>query len=289
MKVPVDLFSPSALGRVVGGASAPAASSAAQSKIAKLPGEAAGDDAKTEGERVTARISGAAFDESARQRVRAGIVDPYYAAMGKAMLAAWDPNRALPETTKELWLRSRAHNAALWARLMGETVARYGATGTPLTAGEPLPKGPSYTESVTGTTLETNKLEETYRDYLGGKFNAEKKALVLVTQHGGGRVGAELVRSSGDVVLDRAAVEDIRAAVEKLPEPDHSLGLPRRTLWSLRLLIVIVPPVPMLSFTFDEVMGTVKMDLPLDRKLLKRLQIEAVYDDDPRLARRSGG
>ena len=83
-----------------------------RSAFGRLPGEAAGEGAATEAERVAARVTGATTDSNAKTRVQAGLVDPSYTAMGRAMLEAWDPNRALPETTLEI-VREAANGAVL--------------------------------------------------------------------------------------------------------------------------------------------------------------------------------
>jgi hypothetical protein len=94
-----------------------------------------------------------------------------------------------------------------------------------------------------------------------------------------------LVKGSGDPDVDHGALEDIRVAVQRLHEEQGPPTQARFSTWSLRLQIIINPPLPIGGFTFDEVLESPKLELPLGRKLLKRLQLEAVYDADPRFAR----
>lgn len=253
-----------------------------------LPGERAGREATTEQSRIAARIEGAGIDAAAKTRVQAGLVDPTYARLGRAILDGWDPDRALPETSVELWAKRRAQNAAVGIKLWQQAAANYAESGSPLAEGETLEATATADLRESGNQLailDQGRSRDVYRNYMQGKFNEGRSAYVLVEQDDDGTVAVSLVQSSGDVQLDLAAVEDIRAAMLRVQEISPAFRGKRRSLWSLRLKIIINPPVPVAGFTFDEVLEAPKLELPLGRKLLKRVQLEAVYDADPRLAK----
>lgn len=261
-----------------------------ESAFGRLPGEAAGEGATTEAQRVAARIGGASIDANARARVEGGLVDPSYTALGRAFLSAWDPDRALPETTAEMWAKRRAQNAVVGMKLWGETARNYAMTGSPLAEGEEIEESVATNvrdaQSPAGG-LENQQRRDTYRQYMKGKFNKGRSALVLVEQFPC-RVKVSLVQSSGDLEVDRAALDDIRQAAQQVQRDAPALTGVRRSLWSLRLQIIINPPLPIGGFTFDEVLESPKLELPLGRTLLKRIQLEAIYDDDPRFAPENG-
>lgn len=207
-------------------------------------------------------------------------MDPLYSRLGMAFRDAWDPERALPETSAELWAKRRAQSAAIGMRTYAATSARFGATGNPMPAeasldAQPVPLRDPGSPSA---SLDAAKLRDTFRAYMKGKFDEGQTALVLVTEAPGQPPKVELVRASGDSDVDRAAVDDLRRASARLAA-QSPVRSPRRSLWSLRLQ-VIVNYSPVALFTFDEVMpSSSKLVLPLGRMLLKRIQLEAVYDD----------
>lgn len=255
-------------------------------RFGRLPGETAGENARTDGERIAARITGTSLDANAKTRVRMGLVDPAYTRLGRALLDAWDPERALHENSAALWMKQRAQNAVVSTQLMLETASRYAATGSPMVAGEELDeevRSDRHDATSQATGSDQQRSRETFRQYLKGKFNEGRTAQLLVEETPDGRIGVSLVKGSGDDDVDAGALEDLHRALERLRADQGPPPHARRTLWSLRLQIIIHPPVPIGGFTFDEVLESPKLELPLGRKLLKRLRLEAVYDDDPRL------
>lgn len=282
----IDLFAPEALKRSVSGTVGEKPRSPEQDRLwGRLPGEAAGEEAATEEERIAQRVEGATIDATAKARVRAGLVDPAYARLGEAIRDSWDPERALPETSAEMWAQRRAQNAVVGMQLWQEGATRFAATGTPFAEGEVLDESvPSDLRDASNpvTSNDQQRVREAYRQHQRGKFHEGRSAYVLVEREGE-KIKVSLIRSSGDMSVDRAAVEDIRRAVGLLAA-DGSLGPMQRSLWSLRLQIIINPPLPIVGVTFDEVLEPARLELPLGRKLLKRVQLEAVYDDDPRLS-----
>lgn len=254
-----------------------------------MPGEAAGEHAASEGERVAARVVGVTIDSDARQRVQAGLVDPSYTKMGRAFLDAWDPDRALPETSAELWVKRRAQNAIVSTRLWQEAGANYGRTGSAVAPGETLEKTKDVRpEAALGLGTDGRKQSATFRQYMSGKFNSGRSAHVLVDEDEE-RVRVSLVQSSGDIDLDRAALEDIRSALIRMRSEKPELKRKRKSVWMMRLLILINPPVPVVGVSFDEVIQRPHLELPLDRHLFKHVELEAVYDDDTRLASPDAG
>jgi hypothetical protein len=280
----VDLFSADALSRQVT-KGLPIASPTGPVRAGRLPGESAGEDATSDEKRIAERVGGVSIDSQARTRVASGLVDPVYTRLGRALLKAWDPDRALPETSAALWAKQRARSAVIGTQLLLETAKAYGATGSPVAAGESLDfevRPDRHDATTVSTVVDEQRTRETYRQYMSGKFNAGRTAEFLVDEHPDGRVEVAIIRGSGDADVDAGAGEDIRLAMARWHADEGPPPKRRRTLWSLRLKIVVNPPVPIGGFTFDELLEAPKMELPLGRKLLKRLKLEAVYDSDAR-------
>jgi hypothetical protein len=252
----------------------------------KLPGETAGEEAKTEEERIKARVAGTMMDSNARSRVQAGLADPIYTKMGRAFLKAWDPDRALPDTAKEFFSKRNAQNSLIAAKLWQEAGSNYGKNGSPLAEGESLEESTGANVRPADTAiqgLDAQKMRETYRQYMRGKFNSSRSAKVIVKQLAGKEPEVTLLQSSGDLTIDRAAIEDIRAAIRNLGEEDEAFKKARVSVWLIRLQVLINPPVPVIGVSFDEELNVPRLDLPLGRKLFKHVELEAVYDDDARM------
>ncbi len=249
-----------------------------------LPGERAGLEATSDEARIKARIQGTNVDLEARNRVTAGLVDPSFTRIGRAMLDAWDPERALPEDSVKMWARQRAQNALVGTQLMLETARQYAKSGSPMAAGETLDDEEVRADRRDATSAaffsDQQRTRETFRQYMRGKFNEGRTALVYVEERADGRIDVTLHKPSGDPDVDRGALDDLRRAIERLHADAGPPARLRRTLWSLRLQIIIQPPVPIGGFTFDEVLENPKWELPLGRKLLKRIRLEAVYEPE---------
>lgn len=103
-------------------------------------------------------------------------------------------------------------------------------------------------------------------------------------QAGRARVDGGLVHPyyrspSKDAEVDRAAVEDVRAAAQRLPVPPDDLRAGRDTflsIWEFELEISITPPLPIVEVEFDEVLGLKDLRVPLDRRIWKRVRLVAV-------------
>ena len=71
----------------------------------------------------------------------------------------------------------------------------------------------------------------------------------------------------------------MRAAASKLPPPPPSgLGIkePIVSLWEFELIVSISPPVPTVTFEFDEALQFLDVRLPLDRRVYKKVKLVAV-------------
>ena len=65
----------------------------------------------------------------------------------------------------------------------------------------------------------------------------------------------------------------------KLPPPppealnDHG---ELSSLWSFELVVSVSPPVPTITFEFDEVLGFIDPRMPLDRRIYKKVKLVSV-------------
>jgi len=102
---------------------------------------------------------------------------------------------------------------------------------------------------------------------------------VVVQNAKGELLSADLEASSGDPELDAAALHDIRAAAATLPHPPARLVEGRDFVsseWQFDLVVAVTPLAPVLTFEFDEALGSADAKVPLTRKVHKRVRLLAV-------------
>ncbi len=224
-------------------------------------------------------------EKAGRARVESGAVHPYYQDLGRTLLKAWDAEGAIVRHGLAGRLAELGDNLRTFGRVWQQMAEGYGRTGSPgLVDGDServrqiagLPAGPA---------RETLMAAETERQ-LRPAFSQGQVALVRITQAATGQLlSVELVTPSSDAALDRAAVDGVRAAAERLPPPpDEVAGTGRSlvSLWEFEIEISITPPLPVVAVEFDEVLGGLRdVRLPLDRRVRKHVRLVSVYDLRP--------
>jgi TonB family protein len=118
------------------------------------------------------------------------------------------------------------------------------------------------------------------RQQMREEFQSTRRAVIRVVQDAQGQLlEVTLVSPSNNVQVDKEAIKDVRAAAEQLPPPPPEALAGKATLtslWQFELIISITPPVPTLSFEFDEALQFIDMRLPLDRRIYKRVRLLSV-------------
>ncbi len=218
-------------------------------------------------------------EQAGRARVDSGLVHPYYRDVGRALLRAWDAERAIKKHGLSGYLAEAGDNIRTFGRVWQQSAEGFGRTGSPglIDGGSArmkelsgLPAGPAR-DSLVGQEI---------RRQLRPAFSKGHVTLVRVTQAADGRLlTVELVSPSKDAEIDRAAIEGVRAAAQKLPVPPDDARAARETLvsiWEFELEISITPPLPIIEVEFDEVLGLKDLRVPLDRRFWKRVRLVAV-------------
>ncbi|MBL8913569.1 MAG: energy transducer TonB [Archangium sp.] len=215
-----------------------------------------------------------------RGRVDRGLVHPYYSQLGKALIKNWDADRVAANGLKGL-VEQTSQNLKLYNEIWADRAQQYGSSGNPL--GD---TGPSNNRravandrvtALNGTDLEQRKeLQKSLKE----SFRAVRRAVIRVVQDKDGKLlKVELVQPSQDSNVDREALVDVKNAAEKLPPPPAE-ALEGKTqlssLWTFELIVSISPPVPTISFEFDEALGFIDARLPLDRRIYKKVKLYAV-------------
>lgn len=215
-----------------------------------------------------------------RARVDSGLVHPYYRDVGRALLRAWDAEGAIKKHGLSGYLAEAGNNIRTFGRVWQQMAEGFGSTGSPglIDGGSArmkelsgLPAGPAR-DSLVGKDIQRQ---------LRPAFSAGHVMLVRVTQAAadGRLLTVELVSPSEDAEIDRAAIEDVRAAAQKLPVPPDDARAARDTfvsMWEFELEISITPPLPVIAVEFDEVLGLKDLRVPLDRRIWKRVRLVAV-------------
>ncbi len=208
-----------------------------------------------------------------RGKVERGLVHPYFSTLGKRLLKEWDAERAVTAQGLSGFLDQGKQNGQAWRRIWSERAAAYGASGSPLASGD----APQEAQRRPGSGDPNLDARRELRKKMNEQFRATKRAVIRVVQDAQGQlISAELVIPSNNAQVDREALADVRAAAARLPPPPpEALGgkTTLTSLWQFELIISISPPVPSLSFEFDEALKFIDMRLPLDRRIYKRIRL----------------
>lgn len=209
-------------------------------------------------------------------KVERGLVHPYFSQLGKSLLKSWDAERAVTSQGLKGFLEQTAENTKAWNNIWRDRAATYGATGSPLEADPSLKPG-RRPPSILNPNLDARRA---MREQVREQFQATRRAIIRVVQDSQGRLlEVKLISPSNNAQVDNEALKDVRAAAEQLPPPPPEALAGRQSLtslWQFELIISITPPVPTLSFEFDEALQFVDMRLPLDRRIYKRVRLLSV-------------
>lgn len=210
-----------------------------------------------------------------KSKVERGLVHPYFSQLGKSLLKTWDAERAVTSQGMKGFLEQAQENSKAWNSIWRERAAAYGSSGSPIDSDAPVQntRGPPGGDP----NLEARRA---MKRQMREEFRATRRAIIRVVQDAQGKLlEVTLVSPSNNVQVDKEAIKDVRAAAEQLPPPPAEALAGRETLtslWQFELIISITPPVPTLSFEFDEALQFVDMRLPLDRRIYKRVRLLSV-------------
>lgn len=222
-------------------------------------------------------VDNLAVETLGKGKVERGLVHPYFTQLGKSLLKTWDAERAVTSHGLKGFLEQARENSKAWNNIWRDRAAAYGASGSPLEADPSLKPGRRPPPTNLNPNLDARRA---MRQQLREEFQATRRATLRVVQDSQGRLlEVTLVSPSNNVQVDNEALKDVRAAAEQLPPPPPEALAGRQTLtslWQFELIISITPPVPTLSFEFDEALQFVDMRLPLDRRIYKRVRLLSV-------------
>jgi TonB C terminal len=222
------------------------------------------------------RMQGMFSEDEARARVERGLVDPWFADLGKALLRSWDVGRLV--RSRPALAADLNRNAEAYGKEWSERASAYGQTGSPLPANAPNPKVPE----TYGIVAPGNEvvMQGQATQLVHEQHHVVRRAIVRVVQNAKGELhSAELEASSGDPELDAAALYGIRSAAATLPRPPPRLAEGRDFVsseWQFDLVVAVTPLAPVFTFEFDEALGSADAKVPLTRKVHKRVRLLAV-------------
>jgi TonB family protein len=220
-------------------------------------------------------VNNLTLDTLGKGKVERGLVHPYFSQLGKSLLKVWDAERAVTSQGFSGFLEQAQKNSQTFNNIWRDRAAAYGASGSPLAADaslKPNRRPPGADPNQDARRARRQQMRE--------QFLATRRAIIRVVQDTQGRlIEVSLVSPSNNVQVDKEALKDVRAAAEQLPPPPPEALAGRQSLtslWQFELIISITPPVPTLSFEFDEALGFVDMRMPLDRRIYKRVRLLSV-------------
>ncbi|MBU8897738.1 energy transducer TonB [Corallococcus sp. M34] len=209
-----------------------------------------------------------------RGRVERGLVDPYFRALGKTLMQAWDADRAVSRQGLKGFLAEERDNSRAFGQMWMTHAAAYGATGAPVDGKTLAAAGRHASGEPTHPNLDVDR---ELRAQWEARFRDIRSAVIRVEQDAeGALLDVRLVSPSHAPEVDREAVKDVRAAARMLPPPPPEAlhGRDRIiSLWQFELVISISPPVPSFSFEFDEALGFIDPRMPLDRRIYKHVRL----------------
>ncbi len=216
-----------------------------------------------------------ALESLGKGKVERGLAHPYFTQLGKSLLKVWDAERAVTSHGLKGFLEQAQENSKAWNAVWRDRASAYGASGSPLEADA------AQTSNRRPPSGDPNlQARREMRQQMREQFMATRRATIRVVQDAQGQLlEVTLVSPSNNAQVDREALKDVRAAAEQLPPPPAEALAGRQTLtslWQFELIISISPPVPTLSFEFDEALNFVDMRLPLDRRIYKRVRLLSV-------------
>jgi hypothetical protein len=216
-----------------------------------------------------------------RGKIDRGLVNPWFSTLGKALLKNWDADRVARGGLAG-FAEQAAKNFKVSNEIWLSRAEAFGKNGSPFADNE-VPGG-GRRAVVNDKVLGLSPVDLEARKELGRvmreQYKATRRALIRVVQSREGTLlKVELVEPSSDATVDQEALKDVRAAAQSLPPPPPDVIGTRETLgslWSFELIVSITPPVPTVTFEFDEVLGFVDPRLPLDKRIYKKVRLVAV-------------
>ncbi|MGC4120098.1 MAG: TonB C-terminal domain-containing protein [Myxococcales bacterium] len=215
----------------------------------------------------------------AKRRVENGLVDPYFAQLGKALIDHWDADSHVQRSGVRGWMQQMSENTELLGALWQKNAKKFARTGNLVSDSEAGGYAiPTVVDRTGGLTARAAR--DAYDRQLKEQFTARKRALFRVVQNGDGTLrSVTLVEGSNEPSIDRDALADVRAAASRLPPPPpDGLGIkePIVSLWEFQLTVSISPPIPTVTIEFDEALAYLDARMPLDRRIYKRVKLVAV-------------
>ncbi len=271
-------------------------------------GVGAGDGPAAERARVGRRIARDIADAEAASRVRDGLFDPYFVGLEHAIRRGFHPT---------VGMLGGADGQGLVPGIVNMAKSWGAAGGQWARSGSPFPDGKKPAGLVTrheverapGGTSGFDPIDFMNR-WNDGEFETPGGAVIVeLTQDAGGKpLRATIVHTSGNDLLDRAALMAVESAAAKRIAPMHGLGLGGPTIrsrWKVEAHFVTntaaLPPDPtgglgggfinhgsgilpglMAGGTFDDSTGEVTINTPGKTKVLTRVTLLAVYGGETR-------
>jgi TonB family protein len=221
-------------------------------------------------------VSNLALETTGKGKVERGLVHPYFTQLGKSLLKVWDAERAVSSQGFKGFLDERKENSKAWNSIWLEHAAAYGSSGSLLGSDAPARNS----RRPLGRGDPNLEARQQMRRQMREEFRATKRAVIRVVQDAQGKLlEVTLVSPSNNVQVDKEAMKDVRAAAEQLPPPPAEALAGKQTLtslWQFELIVSITPPVPSISFEFDEALSFIDTRLPLDRRIYKRVRLLSV-------------
>ncbi len=224
-----------------------------------------------EAERVGALLDGYQNDLRAADRVRSGKIDPAWLDLTQRIEHYWRPGfeHVRDERIAEVsgrWLADSTYRTLRgWYR--DAQRRRKDPFAKP-------PRVPGDDAAAAGEGMLGWQ-----RDMLNGDGWGNRVVSLVEIRFGAtGQADARLVASSGHPLYDGLALQGVQQAIDNTWGDDPPPG-PARTLVAMQADYIILPPMPVIGFAFDEMLGGFDPIYPLAKKVRSKAVLVAVYRD----------
>ena len=226
-----------------------------------------------EHQRVRQRLEGYLADLLARDRVRTGRIDPAWLDLTRRIEHYWTPGFELildPKVAEVsgAWLRNETYKT-----LHGWYLDAQRRRTDPFARPERVPGDEALTAWTNALDLQRDALSS-------DDYGNQVVTLVEIRFGSDGSSEARMLASSGHPLYDQVAMEGVEQAMTQTWGDNPPPG-PARSILALQSRYAILPPIPAVGFTFDEVLGNFDLFYPFKKMVTSKAVLVAVYREDP--------
>ncbi|MBN2495024.1 MAG: TonB C-terminal domain-containing protein [Deltaproteobacteria bacterium] len=223
---------------------------------------------ETEHERVSRRLDHFFGEAAARRRVELGDVDEAWHKLAQRVEHYWRPDFTHVREARISELSGDWFRDTLWQWLGGWYAEVQHSRQDPFLRPERVPGDERYAAWASLLDLQ--------RDCLGDGYGNRVVALVEIRFDADGRSRSSMLSSSGHPLYDQAVMQGVAQALAHSWSDAPPEG-PARAVYAMTSNYTILPPIPVVGFTFDIMLGQFDLFYPFKKMVSGKAVLVAVY------------